>query len=155
MPQALLPLFPAESTPINELLSFEKRDGRVWYFHACAPVFSHDEKDKASFQMFTSQLVVMGQCKQVDLVRAFGVSTISVKRQVKKYREGGVKAFFKARAGKTCTVWTPDRVKRAQELLHEGQSRQEVARQLDIKPDTMYRAVRSGRLVECKKKERD
>jgi transposase-like protein len=155
MPQALLPLFPAESTPINELLSFQKREGRVWYFHGCAPVFSHDEKDTASFQMFTSQLVALGRCKQVDIVRAFGVSTISVKRHVKKYREGGAQAFFKPRPSKTCTVWTPDRLKRAQELLHEGQSRQEVAQQLDIKPDTLYRAVRSGRLVECKKKARD
>jgi len=117
-------------------------------------VFSHDEKDNASFQMFTSQLVVMGQCKQVDLVRAFGVSPISVKRQVKKYREGGPKAFFKPRPGRACTVWTPDRLKRAQELLHEGQTRQEAARRLGIKPDTMYRAVRSGRLVESKKNER-
>lgn len=152
MPQALLPLFPAESTRINELLSFVKRDGQVWYFHGCAPVFSHEEKDRASFKMFTSQLVVMGQCKQVDIVRAFGVSTISVKRQVKAYREGGPKAFFKSRPAKSCPVWTPDRLARAQELLHEGQTRQEVARLLDIKSDTMYRAVRSGRLVEPKKK---
>ena len=56
MPQMLLPIFPAESTRINELLSFDKRDGKIWYFHGCIPVFSHDEKDTRCFNMFTSQL---------------------------------------------------------------------------------------------------
>ncbi|GJQ57548.1 MAG: hypothetical protein D8M57_19515 [Candidatus Scalindua sp. AMX11] len=82
--QTLLPIFPTESTRINEVLSFEKREGTVWYFHGCMPVFSHNEKDNASFNMYTSQLVVLGQCRQVEIVKAFGVSPISVKRHVKK-----------------------------------------------------------------------
>jgi transposase len=39
-------------------------------------------------------LVVNGNCKQSEIVKAFNVSAISVKRWVKKYREQGTKAFF-------------------------------------------------------------
>ena len=152
MPQRLLPLFRSESTPINSLLSFQKRDGTVWYFHGCFPVFSHDEKDDASFRMFTGQLASTGQCRQVDIVRAFGVSAISVKRSVKKFREGGAGSFFRKRVARRPRVWTPEVLRRAQELLQEGKGRGEVAALLDIKPDTLYRAIRSGRLVEREKR---
>ena len=150
--QTLLPIFPSESTRINEVLSFEKREGTVWYFHGCMPVFSHSEKDHDSFDMYTSQLVVVGQCKQVEIVKAFGVSAISVKRHVKKYREGGAGIFFKERSVRKFTVLTPAVLTRAQELLNEGKSRYEVSEDLCIKSDTLYRAIRSGRLVEFKKK---
>ena len=152
MPQTLLPIFPAESTQINELLSFEKRDGKVWYFHGCMPVFSHDEKDTRSFNMFTSQLVVLGQCKQVEIVKAFGVSIISVKRHVKKYREGGAGIFFEKRNGRKAKILTEDILSEAQEMLNNGKSRVEVSEDLCIKPDTLYRAILGGKLVEIKKK---
>lgn len=154
MPQTVLPIFPAESTPINDVLSFINREGTVFYFHGCMPVFSHGEKDLRSFNMFTSQLATNGQCKQVEIVKAFGVSAISVKRHVKKFRDGGPGAFFKQRSGKKSSVWTPDVLGQAQALLNEGKTRQEVAELLDIKPDTVYRALRSGRLVELGKKRR-
>ena len=152
MPQTVLPIFAEESTPINDVLSFEKRDGTVWYFHGCMPVFSHDETDHKSFNMFTSQLVDIGQCKQMDIVRAFGVSPISVKRHVKRFRAEGPGAFFGGRKAKRPTVWTPDVLNRAQELLIQGNSRKDVANLLEIKPDTLYRAIHSGRLTELKKK---
>lgn len=152
MPQTLLPIFAEESRPINDVLSYEKRDGTVWYFHACMPVFSHEEADYRSFSMFTSQLVDMGQCKQMDIVRAFGVSPISVKRHVKRFRAGGPGAFFGGRKAKRPTVWTPEVLNRAQELFNEGKSRKAVADLLEIKPDTLYRAIRSGRLAESQKK---
>lgn len=152
MPQALLPIFQEDATQINELLSFSKRDGTVWYFHGCMPVFSHAETDHKSFRMYTSQLVCLGQCKQVDIVRAFGVSSISVKRHVKKFRAGGAEAFFLKRKTRSSTVLTPDVLNRAQELFNQGESRETVADTLKMKPDTLYRALKSGRLVEHKKK---
>jgi hypothetical protein len=44
------------------------------------PVFQHPENDYSSFRLFMSQLVVNGNVRQVDIVRAFDVRTISVKR---------------------------------------------------------------------------
>jgi hypothetical protein len=47
------------------------------------PVFTHGEKDVATFRMITSQFCVSGYAKQSDIIRAFGVTSISVKRSVK------------------------------------------------------------------------
>jgi len=76
--------------------------------------------------MFTSQLVDMGQCKQMDIVRAFGVSPISVKRHVKKFRAEGPGSFFGGRKAKRPAVWTPEVLNWAQELFNQGKSRKEV-----------------------------
>ena len=148
MPQTLLPLFPEHTTPINGSLSFHKEDGQVWYFHYCLPVFTHPEDDLPSFRMFTSQLVVTGNCKQAELVRAFGISAISVKRHVKKYYEGGPSAFYQARRARRATVLTPEVAQQAQELLSRGQPRAEVAKALGVKDNTLYKAIREGKLVE-------
>jgi transposase len=152
MPQALLPLFPEEETRITSLFWFEKRDGMVYYFHGGFPVFCHAEEDRQSFRMFTSQLVVNGNCKQVDIVRAFGVSEISMKRYVKKYREGGPAAFFQPTRARRPHVLTKEVMSEAQSLLNEGVSRSDVAKRLDVKSDTFSKAIRSGRLVEPVKK---
>jgi transposase len=152
MPQNLLPMFPAEATPVNEIISFRKRDGAVYYFHGTVPVFTHAESDLKAFRMYVSQLVVNGTCTQAELVRAFGISSISMKRHVKKLRAGGSKAFFAPRRKRQPRVLTPEILKRAQELFAEGQPRSAVAKALVLKPDTLSKAVRAGRLVEPQKK---
>ena len=152
MPQTLLPIFPSEAIPINELISFCRRDGTIYYFHGTLPVFTHAESDMKAFRMYTSQLVVNGTCTQAELVRAFGISPISMKRYVKKFRAGGSAAFFALRRKRQPRVLTPEVLKHAQELLAEGQPRSAVARTLELKPDTLSKAVRAGRLVELQKK---
>ena len=94
MPQMQLPIFPTEARLINANIAFQKQAGQVYYFNGHMPVFSHAEDDLASFRMFISQLYVNGNCKQMELVKAFGVSKNFVKRAVKKYREGGAGIFF-------------------------------------------------------------
>ena len=152
MAQGLLPMFPADVTGINELVSFAKREGTVYYFHGAMPVFSHEEKDRAAFRMFTSQMVVNGNCTQAEIVRAFGISAISMKRYVKKYREEGAAGFFKARAQSQPRVLTPGVLQKAQELLMEGKSSSVVAQELGLKSDTLRKAIKARRLVEPIKK---
>ena len=152
MPQPHLPLFPADVTSINRHLSFARREGRVYYFNGPMPVFSHEEKDYASFRMFSSQLVEDGNCSQAEIVRAFGISAISMKRYVKKYREGGPARFFQKNATRSATVLKPEVIEQAQARLQAGEARAEVARALGIKPDTLSKALRAGRLVSGKKK---
>lgn len=148
MPQMTLPLFAEDTTPLSEFISFQKRDGNIYYFHGCLPVFSHPEGDKASFRMYTSQLYLTGNCKQSDIVRAFGVTAISVKRAVKKYKEGGAAAFFQSNhAKRKPRVMTEKVIEKAQTLLDEGVSRADIAEELNIKPDTLYKAVHSGKLT--------
>ncbi len=99
--------------------------------------------------MITAQLICQGLCKQIDIIRVFGVSRISVRRSVKKYETGGVPIFFAPRAARTGgSVFTKDVKAKAQELLNLGQSRQEVSKQLGIKYDTLRKAINQGRLVE-------
>lgn len=152
MGQLILPLFMEGTTEINEVMSYEKRDGMVYYFHAGLPVFVHAEGDMGSFRMFTSQLYVNGTCTQSEMVDVFGISAISMKRWVRKYRHGGAAAFFKRPAARKGRVLTEAVLEAAQGRLAEGQERGEVAAALGVKPDTLYRAIRSGRLMEGKKK---
>lgn len=152
MPQPHLPLFPADVTSINSHVSFAKREGRVYYFNGPMPVFSHDEKDQASFRMFTSQLVEDGNCTQAEIVRAFGISAISMKRYVKKYREGGPARFFQKQRRRSAAVLTPEVLEQAQERLNAGEAVAEVARALEINPDTLSKAIWAGRLSRPVKK---
>ena len=94
MPQIRLPFFPEEITLINSMVGFQKQNGIVYYFNGSMPVYQHPEEYLRSFRLFTSKLVVNGNAKQSEIVKAFGVSTISVKRWVKKYREEGAEGFF-------------------------------------------------------------
>ena len=88
MPQLQLPIFPNGLTPINNLIGFEKKEGRVYYFHGILPVFSHEEDDIESFRFITSQLVVSGNVKQIQISKAFGIPYVNVKRSVKILKEG-------------------------------------------------------------------
>jgi hypothetical protein len=49
------------------------------------PVFSHAENDIVSFRMITSQFCVNGYVKQSDVIRTFGVTSISVKSGLKNF----------------------------------------------------------------------
>lgn len=154
MPQRLLPLYSDGQTRISELVWYEKRDGRVFYFHGGLPVFTHAVEDAASFRLITSQLVEMGNCKQSEIVRAFAIAPISVKRYAKKYREEGAAGFFTPRRARGANVLTPQVLARAQELLSAGTSPPETARQMELRPDTIRKAIRDGRLRAREKKRR-
>jgi hypothetical protein len=98
--------------------------------------------------MFTAQLICQGVCRQVDIVRTFGVAKNSVIRSVAKYRAGGVPAFYTPPATRGASVMTPEVTARAQQLLGAGRSRTEVAEQLGLKRDTLRKAIQQRRLIE-------
>ncbi len=146
MVQQLLPLFPSEVTLITSELGFQEKDGKVYYFNGQMPLFIHDVDDVQAFRVYTSQLVINGTARQVDIVRAFGVSSISVKRSVKKYREQGIAGFYNKRATRSAHVLTPKVLARVQQLLNCGKVASVIARQFDLKTDTINKAIRDGRL---------
>ena len=153
MPQMVLPLFPEGATAITDTLSFEKKDGRVTYFHGLAPVFIHDASDVKTFRMITSQFCINGQAKQSDIVKAFGVTSISVKRSVKLYRAQGPKGFYTQRRARGPAVLTESVLASAQARLDAGDLPSAVAAQLGVKKNTLSKAIRGGRLhVAAKKK---
>ena len=148
MPQILLPLIPDGATQINDVISVIREDDQWTYFYGAQPIFSHPQHDHRSFQMFTAQLVCQGACRQAQIIRTFGVSKNSVLRSVKKYREEGIQAFYGPRRGRGPTVINEEIADQAQQLLHAGASRKDVAEQLGIKYDTFRKAIQQGRIQE-------
>jgi transposase len=148
MPQLILPILPSGATEITDILSVRNENGCWFYFAGIFPVFSHDENDQASFRMFTSQLIASGQCRNGAIAKAFGVSPSSVKRGVKKYKKGGIKAFFKPRRGRGGSVLTAEVKKDCQELFDNGWNRNDICEKLHIRYDTLRKAIASGRLHE-------
>ena len=146
MPQLHLPLFPDGVSHITDQLAFMKKDGQITYFNGHMPVFSHAENDVATFRMITSQFCVSGYVQQTDIIRAFGVTSISVKRSVKTYREKGPKGFYAPRVTRGAAVLVDTVVAEAEELLADGASDTEVAEKLKLKLNTLQKAIRAGRV---------
>jgi len=147
LPQMLLPIFKTGLNHITSILGYEVRGTTVYYFLGQLPLFSHEEKDKESFRYITSQLVVNGHVKQMDIVRAFKVSRNSLKRSVKKLREEGIEGFSaapKSRGGPSIIVGK--KKDKIEALLEEGLSVKTIAKELEIKSDTIKKAIQQGRL---------
>ena len=152
MPQLQLPIFPEGTTLITSEIAFECREGKVTYIHGHLPVFQHAQQDLAAFRYFTSQLVVNGTVGQADIARAFHVPTVTVKRYVKRFREGSGKDFFTPRRRRSASVLKGAVKEQAQVLLDEGKSVPEVAQALEVLPNTLHKAIRAGRLHQPKKR---
>jgi len=147
MPQLQLPMFPAGVTEINHLIAVVKKEGTVYYVHGHLPVFSHAEDDVRAFRMFTSQMIVDGTVKPKEIVRAFGVPRVTVKRYVKVLRERGTAGFYVAKPRhSSASVLKGEVLERAQQLLEEGRSVPEVAGELQVLGNTLHKALRAGRL---------
>ena len=146
MPQLHLPMFPNGVIHITDQFSVMKKDGEVTYFNGHMPVFRHAENDVSTFRMITSQFCVSGCAKQSDIIRAFGVTSISVKRSVKTYREKGPKGFYAPRVTRGAAVLVDTVVAQAEEFLASGASEAEVADQLGLKLNTLQKAIRAGRV---------
>jgi hypothetical protein len=142
-----LPLIADGATRISDLISVVCENDQWIYVCGVHPVFRHAKNDRCAFRMFTAQLICQGVCRQVDIVRTFGVSKNSVIRSVNAYRTGGVGAFYTPRAPRGASVITPEVAARAQPLLGAGWSPSEVAKELGLKLDTLRKAIQQGRLI--------
>ena len=146
MPQILLPIFPPGVTHITSELAFKNEAGVVTYFNATMPVFHHAETDLLSFKMIISQMYVMGVVKQADLVRAFGINSQLVKRAVKLFRKQGAQGFFTPRKHRGPGVLNEEVCMKVQGLLDQGKTPGDVAKRLELKSDTVRKAIQHGRL---------
>jgi transposase-like protein len=152
MPQLQLPMFPFGITPVTALLSFIKEDNNITYFNGSLPVFSHLEEDNQSFRLITAQFCVNGHARQMEIVRAFGVTPISVKRSVKLYREEGPRGFYKQKTKRGAAILTPTVIEQVQQFLSDHEEVADIATKLGIKVNTLSKAIRAGRLHKPAKK---
>ena len=148
MPQIVIPIFVDGVVHINSGLAYKKETGRVYYFNGHEmPVFSHEETDIQSFRMICSQFYVNGNATQAEIVKAFGVPSISIKRAVKLFRSHGPSGFYtNFQPKRKPRVLTPEVVVEVQKLLDESVDIQKISAQLKLKEGTLQKAVRDGRL---------
>lgn len=152
MPQIQLPVFPIGTTHINSEIAFDCQEGKVTYLNGHLPVFQHGQDDVAGFRLFTSQLVINGTVSQAEVARAFHVPARTVKRYVSRYRAGGAKSFFVTSRRRSGSVLKGEVNEQAQALLDAGYSVPEVARRIEVLPNTLHKAIRSKRLYQPKKR---
>jgi transposase len=76
----------------------------------------------------------------------------TVKRYVRRYREGGAKRFFAPAKRRSAAVLKGEVRERVQVLLDEGKSVPEVARMVGLLPDTLHKAIGDRRLHQPFKK---
>jgi len=145
--QTILPLIPEGSSKISDVLYVFRNDNQWSYFLAGYPVYIHDATDQKMFRFITAQAIESGTCRQRDIIKCFGVSKSSVIRSQKKLKEGGAEAFFqKKKSNKSGTILTPSVLENVQYKFNKGQSRCTIAEELSIKPDTLRKALKDGRL---------
>jgi hypothetical protein len=153
MPQRQLPIFPSGVTEINNSIAVNKEGGQVWYIYGHLPVFHHDEEDVRSFRMFTSQMIINGTVKPKEIVKAFGVPSITVKRYVKVFREQGAQGFYETKSRQnSASVLKGEVLERARAMLEQGRSVPDVACELEVLANTLHKAIRAGRLPAPQKK---
>ena len=153
MPQLQLPVFPAGAKEINSQIAVQCQDGKVAYVHGLLPVFQHEASSLKSFRFFTSHMIAHGTVRASEIAATFGVPLAAVKRYVGVYRQQGAEGFFQTRARHRSETKLSEEIKeQASQLLEAGASVTEAARQLNVLPTTLHKAIRSGRLKWTKKK---
>ena len=152
MTQLHLPIFPSGATEISAGLSFCRAEETVTYFHYDMPIYSHAQDERNCFRFVSALLHVTCGAKQADIARAFGIPKINIKRSVKLYRASGAGGFFAARATRGAVVLTEPVLAQVQSHLDAGLSPRDVATQMEIKADTLTKAIRAGRLHVPQKK---
>lgn len=146
MGQMWLPIFPKGINEINDILAYVNEGDNIVYYSGMMPVFTHEKDDIPSFRLILSQFYVNGNATQAELVRAFGIPPVTLKRAVKLYREKGIKAFYEPQKRGGPRVLTPNIVSEIESLLDDNKDIAEVAKQLGIKKDTISKGIQQGRV---------
>ena len=92
--------------------------------------------------------------KQAEIVRAFGVTSIFVKRSIKIYRERNIEGFYEPKKTRGAAVLTPIVLEKIQQMLNEDLSLSEIADKLKVKSNTINKAILSSRLHRPSKKKK-
>jgi hypothetical protein len=133
---------------ISDVVCVENLNGTWTYSVYLWPIYTHEQSQRVQFRYIAATLINAGLCKQVEIVRAFGVDRKMLGRAQQQLRERGAESFFQKRPGrKAGTILTGERLAQAQQLLNEGLSRAEVSAELQIKTDTLRKALKDGRLT--------
>jgi transposase len=145
--QLQLPIFPASTIMISPTLGAFEKDGFIYYLHNGVPIDHHAKESLKHFRYFTSKFIVNGLCRNVDIIRSFGVSECSVVKNVQLYKTKGEKGFFGAdKRGGHCHKMLPDRIERIQAMMDNGMSNYAIAKKENLSEGTIRYAIAQGKL---------
>lgn len=148
MHQTFLPVFPEDAKMINSDIGLKKIGEKILYFNGGMPIYQHHVDDYKSFRYITSQMIDLKTVRHVEIISSFKVSKESVNRWLRIYRqEGGIGFFRQKKVIKHGTILTDDVLIEVQALLNLGKMPKEIGEELNLKPDTIQKAISSHRLT--------
>lgn len=148
MHQTFLPVFPKDTRMINTDIGIKHIGEKILYFNGGMPMYQHHKNDYKSFRYITSQMIDLKTVRHIEIISTFKVSKESVNRWLRIYRQEGACGFFqKKKVVKQGTVLTDDVLPKAQGLLNLGKTTKEIGEELDIKRDTIQKAISFHRLT--------
>lgn len=134
---------PDDRIPINGRCFLRQTDGCVVVFVKGQPIFFYDADDIAAERLAMVQLVESKVASKVDIARAFGVKRVTVRRQIEKYRAGGVEALVPRKRGPKgprVTGGRKDKVIRTRK--ESGESNRQIAARLGISENSIRQALK-------------
>jgi len=153
MKQIILPLIPAGSTLLSDILSVDTVKDMVVYSHGVLPIFTHPKDDKRTYRMFIGHLIAEGLCKFTVIRDNLGIPNSTLRRIVDTYKTKGAAGFYEdKRNTRKGAVLTEGVKSEVQDMLDDGFSVSDTAKYFDIKYDTVSKAVHDGRLHKPKSK---
>ena len=143
-----LPAQPGDAQEINTIVALVRQHEQVAYFASGLPIFMHAEDDVVGRRLVAAQLMELGLAQQDELSAALGVHRSTLYRQHRKLTTEGVLGVVDAKRGPHGPHrFTADKRQRVAELLGEGRSIREAARQVGVSEGVIRRARRRGELA--------
>jgi transposase len=140
---ALVPSPPSDTVAINARCTLRTKDGHRAVLVTGIPIahFALGDCMAEAYAMVT--LVEQGWANQVEVARAFGCSTRSVRRMQRRFEEGGLSALGRAPGFPKGRPRTPaGRLRRVHELKSKGLSNRAIAGRLGITEKAVRKLVR-------------
>jgi len=124
-----------------------RQQEQVAYFASGWPIFVHAEDDGVGQRIVAAPRMELGLAQQDELRAALGVHRSTLYRQHRKLSREGVLGVVDAKRGPHGPHrFTADKRRRVVELLGEGRSMREAARQVGVSEGVIRRARRRGEL---------
>jgi transposase len=142
-----LPAQPGDAQEINPVVAIVCQHQQVAYFASGLPIFVHAEDDRVGRRIVAAQLRELGLAQQDELSAAWGVHRSTLYRQHRKLTTEGVLGVVEGKRGPHGPHrFTADKRQRVAELLGEGRSIREAARQVGVTEGAIRYALRRGEL---------
>ena len=106
MSQPILPLIPSGATQVGELLSIVRENEHTKYYMGAFQIGINKTSDKATFKAKICELIFCGVCRNKDVLKSLAISSSSLKRWMRQYKEKGADSFHAASATRGGAVLT-------------------------------------------------